>query len=108
MIREDLRFAPVYRISPDPRGMLAIIDTEKREEFPPIFYTSIHILRGDDVHVFKNEDYAVEAECIVNTEENGVKGHHVFIQTSKADKYWCYAGYKDGGVITLMWGDINA
>lgn len=96
MLREDLEFNAIYRISPDPRGMLAIIDQEKRVEHPPIFYTSIHILRGDAVHLFESAQYRAAAECIVNTEENGVKGHHVFVQPSKADAYWYYGGYKDG------------
>lgn len=108
MIREDLQFAPVYRISPNPRGMLAIIDQERREEHLPIVYTSIHILQREDVYAFKNENRTVKAECIVNTEENGVKGHHIFIQLTKNDEYWCYAGYKEGEIIALMWGDTNA
>lgn len=96
MLREDLKFAPVYRISPDPRGTLAIIDQEKRIEHPPILYTSIYILRGDEVHLFASSQYQATAECIVHTEENGVKGQHIFIQPSKEDGYWLYAGYKDG------------
>lgn len=95
MLREDLKFSAVYRISPDPRGILAIIDQSNRVEHSPIFYTSIHILRGDEVHLAYAQ-YQVKAECIVNTEENGVKGHHIFIQPSKVDEYWLYAGYKNG------------
>lgn len=96
MLREDLKFAPVYRISPDPRGMLAIVDQQKREEHTAILFTSIHILRGDAVHVFKSEYFQAGAECIVNVEEDGVKGHHIFVQPSATEQYWLYAGYKDG------------